>query len=81
MPKANCRSRLKPGSVSCVPSSAPTTPSSHSKILRTYWVSNNHLSSSGEVLCSGCLSQQRPEASRNKKRALIISGDFLVRWH
>uniref|UniRef100_A0A8B9NBF3 P-type phospholipid transporter n=1 Tax=Accipiter nisus TaxID=211598 RepID=A0A8B9NBF3_9AVES len=48
-----------------------------SKILRTYWVSNNHLSSSGEVLCSGCLSQQRPEASRNKKRALIISGDFL----
>ncbi|KAM9620005.1 phospholipid-transporting ATPase IK [Morphnus guianensis] len=47
------------------------------KILRTYWVSNNHFSSSGEALCSGCLSQQRPEASRNKKRALIISGDFL----
>ncbi|NXS71119.1 AT8B3 ATPase, partial [Pandion haliaetus] len=57
--------------------SATTTPSSHSKILRAYWVSNNHLSSSGEALCSGCLSQQHPEASCNKKRALIISGDFL----
>ncbi|KFV17448.1 putative phospholipid-transporting ATPase IK, partial [Tauraco erythrolophus] len=60
-------------------SSAPTTPSSHSEILEAYWVSNNNLSSSGEALCSRRLSQQHPEASRHKKRALIISGDFLVR--
>lgn len=81
MAVANCRSQLKPGSVPTVPSSAPTTPSSHSEILEAYWVSNNNLSSSGEALCSGHLSQQRPEALRHKKRALIISGDFLVRWH
>ncbi|XP_050766754.1 phospholipid-transporting ATPase IK [Gymnogyps californianus] len=47
-----------------------------SEILKAYWVSNN-LSGSGEALCSGHLSQQRPEASHHKKRALIISGDFL----
>lgn len=72
---------LKQGSVPTGPSSAPTTPSSPSEILEAYWVSNNNLSGSGEALCSGRLSQQRPEASRHKKRALIISGDFLVRWH
>ncbi|KAM6331719.1 phospholipid-transporting ATPase IK [Alca torda] len=48
-----------------------------SEILEAYWVSNNNLSSSGEALCRGHLSQQRPEALRHKKRALIISGDFL----
>ncbi|KFQ86880.1 putative phospholipid-transporting ATPase IK, partial [Phoenicopterus ruber ruber] len=52
-----------------------------SEILEAYWVSNSSLSGSGEALCSGRLSQQRPEASRHKKRALIISGDFLVRRH
>ncbi|NXL66290.1 AT8B3 ATPase, partial [Chordeiles acutipennis] len=56
-------------------SSAPTTPSSYSEILKDYWGSNNNLS--GEALCSGHLSQQCPEASCHKKRALIISGDFL----
>ncbi|KFV45297.1 putative phospholipid-transporting ATPase IK, partial [Tyto alba] len=59
------------------PGSAPTTPPSHSEILKVYWVSNNNLSGSGEALCSSRLSQQRPEASCHKKRALIISGDFL----
>ncbi|NWH61934.1 AT8B3 ATPase, partial [Geococcyx californianus] len=58
-------------------SSAPTTPSSHSELLEAYWVSTNHLRGSGEVLCSGHLSQQRPETLCHKKRALIISGDFL----
>ncbi|XP_026720946.1 phospholipid-transporting ATPase IK [Athene cunicularia] len=48
-----------------------------SEILKAYWVSNNNLSSSEEALCSGHLSQQCPEASCHKKRALIISGDFL----
>ncbi|XP_075031954.1 phospholipid-transporting ATPase IK [Calonectris borealis] len=48
-----------------------------SEILEVYWVSNNNLSGSGEALCSGHLSQQRPEASCHKKRAIIISGDFL----
>ncbi|KAM9215412.1 phospholipid-transporting ATPase IK [Leptosomus discolor] len=48
-----------------------------SEILKAYWVSNNNLSSSGEALCSGRLSQQRPETSCHKKRALIISGDLL----
>ncbi|XP_075380671.1 phospholipid-transporting ATPase IK [Mycteria americana] len=51
-----------------------------SEILEAHWVSNNHLSGSGEALCSGRLSQQLPEASRHsrhKKRAIIISGDFL----
>ncbi|NXL48499.1 AT8B3 ATPase, partial [Podilymbus podiceps] len=57
--------------------SAPTTPSSHSEILEAYWVSSNNLSGSGEALCSGRLSQQCPEASHHKKRALIVSGDFL----
>ncbi|KFM11325.1 putative phospholipid-transporting ATPase IK, partial [Aptenodytes forsteri] len=60
-------------------SSAPTTPSSHSEILEAYWVSNNNLSGSGEVLCSSRLSQPCPEASCHKKRAIIVSGDFLVR--
>ncbi|KFV62352.1 putative phospholipid-transporting ATPase IK, partial [Dryobates pubescens] len=48
-----------------------------SDILKAYWVSNNNLSSSREAFCSGNLSPQRPEASRHKKRALIISGDLL----
>ncbi|XP_068012406.1 phospholipid-transporting ATPase IK isoform X2 [Melanerpes formicivorus] len=48
-----------------------------SDILKAYWVSNNNLSSSGEAFCSSNLSPQRPEASRHKKRALIISGDLL----
>ncbi|XP_009874685.1 PREDICTED: phospholipid-transporting ATPase IK, partial [Apaloderma vittatum] len=48
-----------------------------SEILKAYWVSNNNLSSSGEALCSGRLSQQRPEASCHKNRALVISGDLL----
>ncbi|NXU56235.1 AT8B3 ATPase, partial [Turnix velox] len=50
---------------------------SHSEILEAYWESNNNLSASGEPLCSGHLSQQHPEPSHQKKRALIISGDFL----
>ncbi|KAF1657217.1 Phospholipid-transporting ATPase IK, partial [Aptenodytes patagonicus] len=58
-------------------SSAPTTPSSHSEILEAYWASNNNLSGSGEVLCSSRLSQPCPEASCHKKRAIIVSGDFL----
>ncbi|NWW49338.1 AT8B3 ATPase, partial [Pedionomus torquatus] len=56
---------------------APTTPYSHSEILEAYWVSNNNLSGSRDTLCSGHHSQQHPEASRHKKRALIVSGDFL----
>ncbi|PKU28437.1 phospholipid-transporting atpase ik [Limosa lapponica baueri] len=48
-----------------------------SEILEAYCVSNNNLSGSGEALCSGHLSQQCLEASRHKKRALIVSGDFL----
>ncbi|XP_025932300.1 phospholipid-transporting ATPase IK [Apteryx rowi] len=48
-----------------------------SEILEAYWVSNNNLSGSGEALCSSRLFQQCPEASRHKKRALIINGDFL----
>ncbi|KAF1503089.1 Phospholipid-transporting ATPase IK, partial [Megadyptes antipodes antipodes] len=58
-------------------SSAPTIPSSHSEILEAYWVSNNNLSGSGEVLCSSRLSQPCPEALCHKKRAVIVSGDFL----
>ncbi|NWU72234.1 AT8B3 ATPase, partial [Pterocles burchelli] len=58
-------------------SSVPTVPSSHSEILKAYWVTNNNLSGSRDALCSGHLSHQRPEPSRHKKRALIISGDFL----
>ncbi|NXW58006.1 AT8B3 ATPase, partial [Eurystomus gularis] len=53
----------------------PTTVPSHSEILKAYWVSNNNLC--GEALCSGHLSQQCPEPSQHKKRALIISGDLL----
>ncbi|NXX10931.1 AT8B3 ATPase, partial [Podargus strigoides] len=56
-------------------SPAPSTPSSHSEILEAYWVSNNNLS--GEASCSSRLSQQCPEASCHKKRALVISGDLL----
>nr|XP_025966960.1 phospholipid-transporting ATPase IK [Dromaius novaehollandiae] len=48
-----------------------------SEILEAYWVSNNNLSGSGEALCSSQLFQQCPEASRHKKRAIIINGDFL----
>ncbi|NXT17430.1 AT8B3 ATPase, partial [Syrrhaptes paradoxus] len=58
-------------------SSVPAAPSSHSEILKAYWVTNNNVSGSRDALCSGHLSQQRPEPSRHKKRALIISGDFL----
>ncbi|NXC74354.1 AT8B3 ATPase, partial [Anhinga anhinga] len=58
-------------------SSAPTTPSLHSEILEAYSVSNSNLSGSGEALCSDRPSQQRPEASRHNKRAIVISGDFL----
>ncbi|XP_075579594.1 phospholipid-transporting ATPase IK [Pelecanus crispus] len=47
-----------------------------SEILEAYWVENN-FSGSRETLCSGRLSQQRPEASCHKKRAIVISGDFL----
>ncbi|NXS54755.1 AT8B3 ATPase, partial [Brachypteracias leptosomus] len=50
-------------------------PSLHSEILKAYWVSNNNLS--GEGLCRGHLSQQLPEPSHHKKRALIVSGDLL----
>ncbi|GAB0200532.1 phospholipid-transporting ATPase IK [Grus japonensis] len=66
------RSQSKPGSTL-----APDTSSSHSEILEAYWVSSNNLSSRGEALCSGRLSQEHPEPSCHKKRALIISGDFL----
>lgn len=55
-------------------------PSSHSEILQAYWDSNNNLSGTGDTPCSHHLSQQRPEALCHK-RAIIISGDFLVRWH
>ncbi|NXW82688.1 AT8B3 ATPase, partial [Alopecoenas beccarii] len=58
-------------------SSAPTTRSSHSEILGAFWVSTSSLAGSGEPLCSSRLSQQRPETSQHKKRALVISGDFL----
>ncbi|NWR88228.1 AT8B3 ATPase, partial [Furnarius figulus] len=57
--------------------SAPTTPSSHSEILQAYWVSNNNLSGHGEAPGSSHLSQQHPEASCHKRRAIIISGDYL----
>ncbi|KFR13741.1 putative phospholipid-transporting ATPase IK, partial [Opisthocomus hoazin] len=50
-----------------------------SEILKAHWVSNNNLSRSSEALCSSRLSQQHPEVLCHKKRALIISGDFLVR--
>ncbi|NWI62084.1 AT8B3 ATPase, partial [Todus mexicanus] len=59
-------------------SSAPTTPSSHSEILKAYWMRKNNLSGSREAPCSGCLCQQHPEPASNK-RALIISGDLLDR--
>ncbi|NXS42045.1 AT8B3 ATPase, partial [Balaeniceps rex] len=58
-------------------SSAPTAPSSHSELLEASWVENDDLGGSGEALCSGRLSQQRPEVSCHKKRAIVISGDFL----
>ncbi|KFQ46311.1 putative phospholipid-transporting ATPase IK, partial [Nestor notabilis] len=58
-------------------SSAPTIPSSRSEILGAHWVSNNNSSGSGEAQSSSCLSQQCPSASHHKKRAIIISGDFL----
>ncbi|NXJ13106.1 AT8B3 ATPase, partial [Odontophorus gujanensis] len=46
-------------------------PSSHSEILEAYWARNNN--SSG----SDCVPQQHPEPLCHKKRALVISGDFL----
>ncbi|XP_033926826.1 phospholipid-transporting ATPase IK [Melopsittacus undulatus] len=48
-----------------------------SEILEAHWVSNNSSSGNGEAQSSSCLSQQRPKASQHKKRAIIISGDFL----
>ncbi|NXI73727.1 AT8B3 ATPase, partial [Anseranas semipalmata] len=48
-----------------------------SEILEAYCMRNNNLSSSRKVRGSGRLSQQHPGASCHKKRALIISGDFL----
>ncbi|XP_040446384.1 phospholipid-transporting ATPase IK [Falco naumanni] len=48
-----------------------------SEVLEAYWVSNNNLSGSGEARCSSRLSQQRPGPMCHKKRAIIISGDFL----
>lgn len=69
----------KPGSV---PSAlSPNHPAPRSEILKAYWVSNNNFSGSGEALCRSHLPQQHPEASHHQKRALIISGDLLVRWH
>ncbi|KFV94101.1 putative phospholipid-transporting ATPase IK, partial [Eurypyga helias] len=56
-------------------SPAPITLSSPSEILEASWASNNHRCGSGGG--SGRLSQQRPEASCHKKRAIVISGDFL----
>ncbi|KFQ20450.1 putative phospholipid-transporting ATPase IK, partial [Mesitornis unicolor] len=58
-------------------SSAPLVPSLHSEILQAPWVNSSNLSGSGDVLCSRRISQQCPEASCHKERALIISGDFL----
>ncbi|POI22989.1 hypothetical protein CIB84_013262, partial [Bambusicola thoracicus] len=60
--------------------SQPQTPPTHfsffpnqgqSEILEAYWARNNNISG------SACVSQQHPEPSCHKKRALIISGDFL----
>ncbi|KAM4657420.1 phospholipid-transporting ATPase IK-like [Amazona ochrocephala] len=48
-----------------------------SEILEAHWVSNHNSSGSGEPQSSSRLSQQRPKASHHKKRAIIISGDFL----
>ncbi|XP_051666757.1 phospholipid-transporting ATPase IK [Manacus candei] len=48
-----------------------------SEILQAYWASNNNLSGSGEGPGSSPLSQQCPEASCHRRRAIIISGDFL----
>ncbi|NWV32587.1 AT8B3 ATPase, partial [Grantiella picta] len=56
---------------------SPTPSSSHSEILQAYWESNNNLSGSGDASCSSHLSQQRPEAPCHKRRAIIVSGDFL----
>ncbi|KFW81267.1 putative phospholipid-transporting ATPase IK, partial [Manacus vitellinus] len=50
-----------------------------SEILQAYWASNNNLSGSGEGPGSSPLSQQCPEASCHRRRAIIISGDFLPR--
>ncbi|NXL96663.1 AT8B3 ATPase, partial [Tyrannus savana] len=58
-------------------SSAPTTPSSPSEILQAYWASNNNLSGSGGAPGSSHPSQQCPEASCHRRRAVIVSGDFL----
>ncbi|XP_061211990.1 phospholipid-transporting ATPase IK isoform X2 [Neopsephotus bourkii] len=48
-----------------------------SEILEAHWVSNNNSSGNGEAQSSSRLSQQHPKASQHKKRAIIISGDFL----
>ncbi|XP_035164586.1 phospholipid-transporting ATPase IK [Oxyura jamaicensis] len=47
-----------------------------SEILEAHWVGNS-LSSSRKAPDSGRLSQQHPGTSCHKKRALVISGDFL----
>ncbi|NWV58539.1 AT8B3 ATPase, partial [Malurus elegans] len=51
--------------------------SSHSEILQAYWESNNNLSGSRDAPCSSHPSQQHPEAPCHRRRAIIISGDFL----
>ncbi|OPJ86762.1 phospholipid-transporting ATPase IK isoform C [Patagioenas fasciata monilis] len=48
-----------------------------SEILGALRASSSGLAGSAGPLCHGRLSQQRPEASQCKKRALVISGDFL----
>ncbi|NXK55777.1 AT8B3 ATPase, partial [Chauna torquata] len=47
------------------------------EILEAYGVRNNNLGSSRRALGSGHLSQQHPGTLCHKKRALVISGDFL----
>ncbi|XP_065556069.1 phospholipid-transporting ATPase IK isoform X2 [Lathamus discolor] len=48
-----------------------------SEILEAHWVSNNNSSGNGEAQSSSRLSRRYPKASQHKKRAIIISGDFL----
>ncbi|XP_030365357.1 phospholipid-transporting ATPase IK isoform X2 [Strigops habroptila] len=48
-----------------------------SEILEAHWASNDNSSGSREAQSSSRLSQQCTSASHHKKRAIIISGDFL----
>ncbi|KAM6396139.1 phospholipid-transporting ATPase IK [Rhynochetos jubatus] len=48
-----------------------------SEILESFLVNINHHDGSGEAPSSGRLSQQRSGTSCHKKKAIIISGDFL----